>query len=577
MNFEKMKRFFGEMKSIITDWRCAVPVLVTALLSFGLQLTRFNIGVDDMVRFRYLNGGLFSQGRFASPVVSYMFGFVKAFPFFEPFLGVLFLIASAFLMILLFKRASGGKLYSGVLTVLACVFLSYPLINEIFVYKGSDLYTGVGYFLTVVALLTVTGIFDKKEIAEEQGTAAKKSPVKGAVIRLCVTALIMMFTVSMYEAFAPVYLVLASLYVFTKILFGPGKMPGERSVGKDAKGPRFIREYLTVILPAAIGIVLEFLIGLVVTSVVDFGSQIPAGSSIYIPEEFSASYFTDMFYQIFRKFYLAGLWYLPIGFFVFCGFLAVCAFIITGIVKKRWSGIVPAVGTFIGLFGIAFLTGGSVKYRTCLSFAPFVAYFIALLVFLAGSPLPGLRDKASRIGSQVAAILIICAQILSLNLCFYGNDVRWQEEKAVLIDCGEALCADESFDIAEKPVIFIGDYRLSDKALSFKYVRADDPLYTAVKKGALAMGFHLETTDLDDTFVLATCQSDFGSVISWGIHDSFSCNEELLLVFRELGYEFIPGTAERYDELTENIDAFPVFNETGIITELDDCIVVRLK
>ena len=48
------------MKKILTDLRVSVPVIVTSLLSFGWQLIRFNIGIDDLVRDRYLGGGLFS-------------------------------------------------------------------------------------------------------------------------------------------------------------------------------------------------------------------------------------------------------------------------------------------------------------------------------------------------------------------------------------------------------------------------------------------------------------------------------------------------------------------------------------
>ena len=559
-----MTGFFGDMKKILTDLRVSVPVIVTSLLSFGWQLIRFNIGIDDLVRDRYLGGGLFSQGRFSSPIVSYSFGFFKAFPFFEPFLGVLFLTAAAFLLICLFQKASKGVFSRGVLTFFACIFVSYPLTNELFVYKGSDLYLGVGYFLAALSLVIVSGIFRKDGVPGE--TDAKRSQVESICLRLLFSTLIWIFLVSLYEALAAVYLVLVSLYLFTEV------MTGEKRAGKETgdKNPGYIRKYFVFLAPAVLGIVLEYLLGLLLTSIIKPAVTIPAGSGIYIPETFSAEYFVNMFYQMFRKLFLAGLWYYPVALFAVSVLIALVVFTVTGISKRRASVILFALGTFAGLFGLGILTGGSVKYRTCLSFAPFVAFCVTLLIYYS---VRGLREnRGLHIAIQVCAAVIILTQVVSINLCFYNNDLRWQEEKAVLTDCGEALK-----DFGDKPVIFIGEYTLSDNILSRKYVTADDPLYKAVKKAANGIGFDLETNDLSDRYVLATCQSDFGSVISWGIHDRYGCNEELHRVFNYIGYEFTPGTLERYDELTSSIESFPAFNETGIVTELDDCVVVRFK
>ena len=109
-----------------------------------------------------------------------------------------------------------------------------------------------------------------------------------------------------------------------------------------------------------------------------------------------------------------------------------------------------------------------------------------------------------------------------------------------------------------------------------KYVRADDPVYKAFKSAANGLGFRLSTTDLDETYVVAACQSDFGSVISWGVEDKYGCNEELLLIFKYLGYDLIQGETERYLELTEEIGNFPCEGDY-VIEELPDAVVVRFS
>ncbi len=574
-----MKTFFSDMKKIICDWRCSLPVFLTALFSFGWQIVRFNIGIDDTVRSRYLNGGLFSQGRFSSTIVSYMFGQWKAMPFIEPFLAVIFLTAASFLMILLFKRASNGLLSRSTLTFFACIFISYPLISEIFVYKGSDLYTGIGYFLTAVALLSVSGIF--KNVSSGESPTDPKKRRRSIVLRLISSTLISIFLVSLYEAFAAVYLVLVSLHVFTAVIFSERRTKGTEYDSK-ADSTKSARKFFLFLSPMLLGIILEYLLGLLLTSIFDFGITVPAGSGVYIPSSLSGEYFVNMFYSIFRKLFFAGLWYYPIRVFAF-GVLVMPAFFIgVGIYKRRPSVLLYAGGLMAGLFGLAVISGGSVKYRTCLSFAPFVAFVFMLILHYASLWYKkGSEGKTRRTGrvflrnlAVFLAVFTVCFQAVALNVYFFENDMRWKEEKALLIECGEALA---KTDLGGKPVIFIGEYTLSQQVMRQKYVRSDDPLYKAVKNAANGMGFSLDTTDLDEEYVVATNLSDFGSVITWGIQDRFSCNEELLLVFKELGYSFRQGTMERYEELSETADSFPAFNETGEITELEDCFVVRFK
>lgn len=569
-----MNGFSGKLKETLLDWKTVVPVAAASLLSFGWQLFRSNVGIDDMIRERYRNGGLFSQGRFTGPFIRYPLGLFKIFPLLELIYAILFITAAALLLIIAFDKASKGGLSKGVLTFFACAFISYPLINELFVYKGSNLNSGVGYFLTAILLLMTSGIrLGKNSGAEDPEGISEKGRKKNkflTVLRISGAVLVSMAIVSLYEAFAAVYLVLASLYVFTEIVFSE-KKPLKGSGVPD--NTHFVKKFFILVLPAFAGIIIEFAVGTLLTKLIDFGITVPPGSNIALPTSLSAGYFVDMFYSIFRKLFLAGLWYFPIGLFVMCLGAGLVLFIAVGAAKKRGSVILCAAGTLAGLFGISILTGGAVKYRTCLSFAPFVAFVMALLVYYACR---GSKPKALKVLTAVCATFMVAVQVVNLNIYFCNNDLRWEEEKAVLVDCCEKLSSGE-YSIGEKPVIFIGEYTLSDDIMSRKFVRADDPLYKAVKSAAVAAGFRLETTDCNETYVLAANQADFGSVISWGIDDRFSCNEELLLVIKYLGYEFIPGTMERYEELSANKEAYPAINETGLATELDDCIVVRFK
>lgn len=580
-----MKKPSEELKIIFRKPTAWCPVVLTALASFVYELTRFNIGIDDMVRSRYLNGGLFSQGRFSSTLISYAFGFFKPYPFFEPFLAVLFLTAAAFLMMVVLKHASDSKIPLPFLTFFACMFVSYPLLNEIFVYKGAELYTGIGFFLTAVSILLTENIFLPQEGSDREsdresdcgpvpGSDRKKLISKG-IVRLLISAGIWVFVMSMYEAFAAVYLTAAALYVFTAIYF---KRPGFEKP---------FRRLVLFVIPALAGIVLEFLLGKLILSLVTFPNTIPAGSSVAIPDEFSLRYVSSVIYSLMRKIFLAGLWYYPVGLFAAAAVVSLPVFIVAAIRRKSITVIWCALAAYAGLFGIGLLAGGSLKYRTCQSFAVFTAFtvtFASLLIFrfihgkiqkkLANNP-----KKAHNIPVRLAipfiaaGVLLVSASVVSINKAFIDNNARWQEEKAVITACGDELMSGR-YNISDKPVIFIGEYTLSDGVMGRKYVRSDDPVYSAFKKAANGLGFRLSTTDLDETYVVAACQSDFGSVISWGIEDQYSCNEELLLIFRYLGYDFRQGSMERYKELSEIPDEFPCDGDF-VIAELEDAVVVR--
>ncbi|MBR5060148.1 MAG: glucosyltransferase domain-containing protein [Clostridia bacterium] len=569
-----MNSFSEDLKLIFKKPAAWCPVAVTALASFLYQLTHFSIGIDDLVRSRYLGGGLFSQGRFSSTLISYMFGFVKPFPFFEPFLAVLFLTAAAFLMMIVMRRASDGGMPLPFLTFFACLLVSYPLINEIFVYKGADLYTGIGFFLTAVSILLTDHVF----IGGADGTEVPlKKTVSRGVLRLLVSTLIWIFVMSMYEAFAAVYLVTAALYVFTAVFF--------RKRGYEKPFPRL----LLFVAPALSGIILEFLIGKIILSFVTFPNAIPSGSSVAVPESFSLKYVSSVIYALMRKIFLSGIWYYPVGLFAVTLVLSVPLFIASAVRRKSFTVVWCALACYVGLFGIGLLAGGSLKYRTCQSFAPFTAFIIAFLFFIAFGAfekknkkrLANSSKKADNIPRRlavpfvIAGVLLTAASVVSINKAFIDNDARWKEEKAVLTACGDELISGK-YNVSEKPVIFIGEYTLSDRIMERKYVRADDPVYVAFKRAANGLGFKLSTTDLDETYVVSTCQSDFGSVITWGVEDKYGCNEELLLVFKYLGYDLIQGDAERYAELAENAGDLACEGDF-VIEELQDVVVVRFS
>lgn len=519
------------IKGFLKDLKFVVPLVLTLLAGFGYQLFNLSIGIDDLVSERYVGGVLQSQGRFSSVFLHYLFGFEGFVPYVKTLFGVIFLFFGALLFCVVLKKASRDTLPRLFYTFFACAFVSYPLINEIFIYKGSDLNTGLGYALTAVGLL----------FAENAISAGLKNK-RIFIVNFIYAIITWIFLMSLYEAFAFVYVMSVCLVLFI-----------EKSTGKEA-----FRKIVLYAAPLVIGIIVEYLIGLIANSIFDFGYVGSTGSTIAFSSDV-----VSVIFQLYRKLCLAGLWYLPIGLFVVAGILSIPMFVVSAVKNKKPIIILYAFGVWLSLFALGILTAGCVKYRTCLNFGPFVAFVFAYIGY---KLVKRFDTKPVKAAAFFLAIMLIVFQVIELNVRFSDNILRWNEEKQVLISVGEEIR--ENCDYKNKPVIFVGEYKLSDNIMSRKFVKSDDKIYVSYTKFMKALGLSPETYDYDGTYVLATAQSDFGSLISWGTDDKYACNEELLLAFEYLGFEFKSGTLEQYEELSSDTSAY----ERGI-NEFEDYVV----
>ena len=184
-----MKKFWNELLGFIKKPSFTVPLILTLIMGYGFAVTHFSVGIDDLARERFINRELFAQGRFSSSFISYFLRFTDAYPFAEDFLAVILLFFAAAVLCVVLKNASANRLLSPVYPVFACLFVSYPLINEIFIYNGASLNIAIGYLLTGIALL----ITDRTRAAICR--KEKKKQAAGTVL----TILIWSFLMSLYE------------------------------------------------------------------------------------------------------------------------------------------------------------------------------------------------------------------------------------------------------------------------------------------------------------------------------------------------------------------------------------------
>ena len=546
-----MKKYFKDMLQFLKKPSFTVPLLLTVIVCYGYYLAVPSVGIDDLARERYVSGLLFSQGRFSSTIISYALFFAKETPIIKDYIAVIFLSAAAAALAVVMKSSTQNKLKPALYTVFACLFVSYPLINEIYIYNGANLNISIGYFLTAVSVLlaeTVIGTPDNR---------------KKVVISTLFNCLIWIFLMSLYESFAFVYILLVCVVMVCKNYFAEKEMTFREMIINVA----------VYAFPLVLGICLEFIIGKVIISAFNIsGTNYGANTAVAFSELFSVNGIISAVYSIFRKHFLAGLWYFPIGEFAFCLLVSVGAGIALCVKRKNAQYALYFLGMFFALFIMGILKAGDLKYRISQAHAIFVVFMLVFSVHIITTEIADARgEKAGRIAAVTATALctvLIAAQSVCLCRYFINDCARWAEEKDVLVTIGSELSKLESAE--SKPVYFIGEYILSDEIMEDKFVSSNDPLYAAMNKI-----WSPDTTDFDETYVLMRAQGENGSVITWGLDAFDECNTELLNLFEYVGYEFKQGDYETFLELRETASDYPSFPEEGYIREEQDCIIVN--
>lgn len=192
-------------KQFLFQPRFTLPLLVVIGLCYGFVMTHLSVSTDDLWWEHYLkDGAVLGQGRYVSPLIEALFHVLRFRPFSVDFLSVIFLVFSAALLCALFKAVTGDRLNRNSYTFFACLFVSYPLIVEIFTYNGANLSVCLGYVLAAVAL-TENWLFLKD---------GKKVHAAAAVACLVVIG-------GIYESLFPVFLIGSFSILFLQLYVAP--------------------------------------------------------------------------------------------------------------------------------------------------------------------------------------------------------------------------------------------------------------------------------------------------------------------------------------------------------------------
>lgn len=531
-----LKELNENVKYFLSSRWFMIPLLIATIMSFGFTLTHPSISVDDTAMdYYYRQSELLTQGRFFQVFIDKISGIYNFRPFVLDYLAILCLVAAAVLWCSLFKKVSGNKLKLIVYLFFACFFVSYPLITEIFIYMGSNFETCLGYAMIPFILFILSS--DTKNLNKP--------------VTYIVAPFLIALTLSLYESLAVVYLFGIFAILILRFLYSD-----------DSRKFRdvFLRG-LYFVIPLIFGIVFRFLIDMTLKIVLHLGTSTNASKEIHWDHGFMQN-LPKLIDGMTLSYFYNALVYLPITFLVIAMGATFILMFWHGFKHRSLTIAVLYLGSILSVFSLTILQGVETPYRACSVFSIFTAFvFMLLLQFV--------EEGTFRIAIKKAFVVVLCLfliwQLNDINKWFYVDYMRYEEEVNVVNQV--AMEIRSNYDL-EKPVVFLGDYKLSDNINQ----------YTSAEKSSLAGILYKNLTGIvpEGKYAYKFVQTNGDSFLDWAVGWNFENNvSEAHKFFKDLGYDF------KADNYTMREKAYlltkdkPQWPKKGSIFETDEFIVVN--
>lgn len=501
------------------------PVLISTILCYAYYLTHETVTIDSLSSDRYYHGLLVAQGRLTATIIENYLGFEHLPIAVENIIGLICFILGATVFCIIFDKA---KPQSNVLpyTFSTCLYITFPLMNEYFMFKGSVLTTGGSILLVSFALYFVLKI-------------------KNLIASILISSIFIFFAYSWYESFILVYIGAVFLLL---ILLADGQ--------KSQKELFFNGFWLAPTL--FLGFSLEEIISNAIINICNItqDNNNAVGTAWLTSSATLKSFFYDFIYSFVSKIFC----YAPFTIlFIFLAVAFVLMILQTKSTKKPIL-IFFYLGLALTVFFLSIYRGAELAYRT----EQGIPFYIGAITLLLSSKIINLHGKkALKIIASLSLVIILTVQICSSNYWYHVNVLRDKEEKQVVCNIAKDL---EKYD-KNKPVIFIGYYQLSNNI---------EDKYTVKKDSVAGKIINYTSKKAKKSYTYTACQTSISSYISWSIYSFSSANVELEKFFNSCGYDFKLGTNEQFKEATKKYINIPSYNDSGYILDAGDYIVVKV-
>ncbi len=535
---EMLKWYKSTVIEFLKDAKYVLPLLFSAAVGFSFTLTHLSIGADDTSVDRYFDGEyLLAQNRVTGYIVNRVLHVYAVKPFVPDFLSVLLLIVSALIFSAVFKKISKNKLHPLTYTIFTCLFISYPLIFQIFIVMGANLNICLGYLLTSISILFVFEFLEKKRSD-----------------KLFKSAVILYFALSCYESFAAVYLCALTSILTLKYLFGDEE---DKQIG------RVVLNGLILFIPLFAALVIYKVVGSILSSYIHLPNYAATGIAWASNAQTLYETFVGLWKGIALKFILSGFIFQPITSLVIAMIGSVVLAVFYAIKYKKIVIVLIILAMLLSIISLSILQGYATFYRSCQVFSFFTAFVLSLMLH---QVINSNYRKHLKNSALILVSILVFRQANDLNNWFFVDYMRSEEEKTIANSI--AYQVKSRFDI-NKPVIFTGGNGISDNINSYLTIKPDSwngKIFNSI--ASRMMGYDMSGYK----FV----EGDMVPVYSWAIGAFGEVNTELLKYFKMNGHTFRQGTMEMFVEAIENSKRKPVWPAKGAIFETPTYIVVHL-
>lgn len=547
-------------------------LLLAAVGAYGYKVTTVTIGIDDTPSQYYFEEGLIAiVGRWVLFLLNKIISLAEFVPFVTDFAAVLLLVAAALVWTTLFYSVLEEKVPMVGYAFFAAVFISCPLISEVFTYF---LHNGIaiGYLCCGISLCCVR--------KWQESRSGKSRWQQAHIGYMALAAVFLWIAMGCYESFMILWLAgLVLLLLTERISLGTQR--------KDQTGKRGI--FFTLVggaVTALAAMILRSLMIVVLTNAFHLeylqGEAVQRSVTEMLGWMLQPGAMGELSMILKRMFLLYGVFgyaYLPIRMFVLStGVIAVVSLVRVIRGRDLWTLVLwPA--SYVAAFSLVFIEGKATLYRSAQFLPVFCGYGALLFTY-------GIWSLTERVGQGMRRKLILGVRgiavamlfVITWNQCmdmtkwFYIDEKKY--EAAVKTADQIALDLEKNFDTS-KPVVFTGNYEIPYSIIKDAYVSYNSATYYKMKRMADRIDPDLLDKYNRGSKGVWVAQTPSLSVIDWGRY-AFDNDEELVKFFAMHGHELVAlQDGSLYAEAEQESLNLPEYPQEGYIVDKGDYIIVH--
>ena len=547
-----MRKYKTDLFHFLQNKCYMAALMLTLLLSYGYSIATVSVGIDTLEGDRYVGSGgvMLSTGRFGMNFWAGLLGYGTADPSYQPgidLLAAILLGAAAVHFCMLLHKVSNGQISMFGYGVFSCIFISYPLINEIWEYSGANVCVCGGYLLDAIALNLLWDSWHQSGVQK--------------LLRFTAASVCMLIVCSSYESLAVVYV----LAVFAMLSLQ------EYESKEKTRFLALVKEGLWYAAALIVGVCLRVFLQMLINMVLPAQASANGATAIawvFYPFEYLAKLLIK---NLIIQYWLRGCFYLPIRELTIAVVIFVPMIVIVAMRCRKKYLLFTGAGMLLSLVLLSLLQGVYSAYRTCQTFA----LFFALVVLAVYEILCKLFHKRNLIVAAVQlGLAVLCVhQAMYLNHMLALNYERSNEEAAVVRSIGTEL--EQSYDIS-KPVVLVGQYTLAGNIT--RYTTAN-PNQSVIYKQ-----FREHKPDWETGDIVKYVDTNCNSVLTWaavafgeldGVYGSAAEN-----LFQYYGFNFTMQHSEilhKQAQAYAEEHALPGYPQAGSIVDRGAYLLVNLR